>query len=63
VIIAARRLAHLPGMTAALTDLPVLGVPVRNKTLDGLIPARSRRCQRRASGRWRWAKPGRATPG
>ena len=28
--------AHLPGMTASLTDLPVLGVPVRSKTLDGL---------------------------
>jgi 5-(carboxyamino)imidazole ribonucleotide mutase len=28
--------AHLPGMTASLTNLPVLGVPVRTKTLDGL---------------------------
>jgi 5-(carboxyamino)imidazole ribonucleotide mutase len=28
--------AHLPGMTAAMTALPVLGVPVRSKTLDGL---------------------------
>lgn len=28
--------AHLPGMVAALTELPVLGVPVRSKTLDGL---------------------------
>ncbi|HEY2706782.1 MAG TPA: 5-(carboxyamino)imidazole ribonucleotide mutase [Caulobacteraceae bacterium] len=28
--------AHLPGMTASLTNLPVLGVPVRSKTLDGL---------------------------
>jgi 5-(carboxyamino)imidazole ribonucleotide mutase len=28
--------AHLPGMTASLTELPVLGVPVRSKTLDGL---------------------------
>jgi 5-(carboxyamino)imidazole ribonucleotide mutase len=28
--------AHLPGMTASLTSLPVLGVPVRTKTLDGL---------------------------
>lgn len=28
--------AHLPGMCAALTTLPVLGVPVRSKTLDGL---------------------------
>ncbi|MDX2289006.1 MAG: 5-(carboxyamino)imidazole ribonucleotide mutase [Hyphomicrobiaceae bacterium] len=28
--------AHLPGMTAALTDLPVLGVPVHSKSLSGL---------------------------
>ncbi len=28
--------AHLPGMTAALTALPVLGVPVESKTLSGI---------------------------
>ncbi|HXQ64228.1 MAG TPA: 5-(carboxyamino)imidazole ribonucleotide mutase [Steroidobacteraceae bacterium] len=28
--------AHLPGMTAAKTTLPVLGVPVQSKTLNGL---------------------------
>jgi 5-(carboxyamino)imidazole ribonucleotide mutase len=28
--------AHLPGMISALTHLPVLGVPVRTKSLDGL---------------------------
>jgi 5-(carboxyamino)imidazole ribonucleotide mutase len=28
--------AHLPGMTAAFTTLPVLGVPVESKTLHGL---------------------------
>jgi 5-(carboxyamino)imidazole ribonucleotide mutase len=28
--------AHLPGMTAALTLLPVLGVPVESRTLKGL---------------------------
>ncbi len=28
--------AHLPGMTAAKTHLPVLGVPVQSKTLNGL---------------------------
>jgi len=27
--------AHLPGMCASMTDLPVLGVPVRSKALDG----------------------------
>jgi 5-(carboxyamino)imidazole ribonucleotide mutase len=28
--------AHLPGMTASLTDLPVLGVPVESKALKGM---------------------------
>src|SRR5690606_9143823 len=28
--------AHLPGMIAALTTLPVLGVPVRSDALSGL---------------------------
>ncbi len=28
--------AHLPGMTAAMTPLPVLGVPVESKALKGL---------------------------
>jgi 5-(carboxyamino)imidazole ribonucleotide mutase len=28
--------AHLPGMTASKTHLPVIGVPIRSATLDGL---------------------------
>ncbi|MGH8260664.1 MAG: 5-(carboxyamino)imidazole ribonucleotide mutase, partial [Steroidobacteraceae bacterium] len=28
--------AHLPGMAAAKTTLPVLGVPVQSRTLNGL---------------------------
>jgi 5-(carboxyamino)imidazole ribonucleotide mutase len=28
--------AHLPGMTAAKTSLPVIGVPVRSKALNGM---------------------------
>src|SRR5438105_7514162 len=28
--------AHLPGMCAAKTDLPVLGVPVESRSLNGL---------------------------
>ena len=28
--------AHLPGMTAALTQIPVIGVPIRSRTLDGI---------------------------
>jgi 5-(carboxyamino)imidazole ribonucleotide mutase len=36
IIAGAGGAAHLPGMTAAKTLLPVIGVPVRGKTLDGL---------------------------
>ncbi|MGZ5863217.1 MAG: 5-(carboxyamino)imidazole ribonucleotide mutase, partial [Methyloceanibacter sp.] len=28
--------AHLPGMTASMTVLPVLGVPIESRTLKGL---------------------------
>ena len=28
--------AHLPGMTASLTDIPVIGVPIESKSLKGL---------------------------
>ncbi|MCX3067347.1 MAG: 5-(carboxyamino)imidazole ribonucleotide mutase [Cetobacterium sp.] len=28
--------AHLPGMVASLTDLPVIGVPIESKTLKGI---------------------------
>ena len=27
--------AHLPGMTAAMTELPVLGVPIKSRALSG----------------------------
>jgi 5-(carboxyamino)imidazole ribonucleotide mutase len=36
IIAGAGGAAHLPGMTAAKTSLPVLGVPVESKTLKGL---------------------------
>jgi 5-(carboxyamino)imidazole ribonucleotide mutase len=36
IIAGAGGAAHLPGMTAAKTQLPVIGVPVRGSTLDGL---------------------------
>jgi 5-(carboxyamino)imidazole ribonucleotide mutase len=36
IIAGAGGAAHLPGMTASLTELPVLGVPVPSKTMDGL---------------------------
>jgi len=35
VIAGAGGAAHLPGMTAAMTPLPVFGVPVESKTLSG----------------------------
>lgn len=28
--------AHLPGMTASHTSLPVIGVPIKSKSLDGM---------------------------
>jgi 5-(carboxyamino)imidazole ribonucleotide mutase len=36
IIAGAGGAAHLPGMTAAMTPLPVLGVPVSSKSLSGL---------------------------
>ncbi len=36
VIAGAGGAAHLPGMAASMTNLPVLGVPVQSKALSGL---------------------------
>ena len=36
IIAGAGGAAHLPGMVAALTPLPVLGVPVKSKALKGM---------------------------
>jgi 5-(carboxyamino)imidazole ribonucleotide mutase len=36
IIAGAGGAAHLPGMTAAKTSLPVLGVPIESKTLKGM---------------------------
>ncbi|WP_417810221.1 5-(carboxyamino)imidazole ribonucleotide mutase [Thalassospira alkalitolerans] len=36
IIAGAGGAAHLPGMAAAMTPLPVLGVPVQSRTLKGL---------------------------
>ena len=36
VIAGAGGAAHLPGMAAAMTTLPVIGVPIRSKALNGL---------------------------
>ena len=36
IIAGAGGAAHLPGMAASMTHLPVLGVPVQSKALDGM---------------------------
>ena len=36
IIAGAGGAAHLPGMVAALTTLPVIGVPVKTRTLNGI---------------------------
>lgn len=36
IIAGAGGAAHLPGMVAAKTPLPVIGVPIKSKTLNGL---------------------------
>ncbi len=36
IIAGAGGAAHLPGMVAAMTRIPVLGVPVQSKALDGM---------------------------
>jgi len=36
IIAGAGGAAHLPGMTASMTRLPVLGVPVQSRALDGM---------------------------
>ena len=36
IIAAAGKAAHLPGVLAAFTVLPVIGIPIKSTTLDGL---------------------------
>jgi 5-(carboxyamino)imidazole ribonucleotide mutase len=36
IIAGAGGAAHLPGMVASMTQLPVLGVPIKSKSLNGL---------------------------
>ena len=47
IIAGAGGAAHLPGMCAAKTTLPVLGVPVQSKSLNGQIGRAS--CRARVS--------------
>ena len=64
IIAGAGGAAHLPGMCAAQTVLPVLGVPVQSKALSGMDSLLSI-VQMPAGipvGTWRLAKPERKTP-
>ncbi len=36
IIAAAGKAAHLPGVLAAYTPLPVIGIPVKSSTMDGM---------------------------
>src|SRR3990167_7085652 len=36
IIAGAGGAAHLPGMTAAMTSLPVIGVPIKTSTMNGI---------------------------
>lgn len=36
LIAAAGKAAHLPGVLAAVTNLPVIGLPIKSSTMDGL---------------------------
>jgi 5-(carboxyamino)imidazole ribonucleotide mutase len=36
IIAGAGGAAHLPGVTAAFTTLPIIGIPIKSKSLDGL---------------------------
>lgn len=47
IICAAGKAAHLAGVIAAHTTLPVIGIPIKSSTLDGLdAPYLQFRCQR-----------------
>ena len=65
IIAGAGGAAHLPGMTASMTALPVLGVPIESQALKGLDSLfRSSRCRPAfRSERWRSARRERPTPG
>jgi 5-(carboxyamino)imidazole ribonucleotide mutase len=55
IIAGAGGAAHLPGMTAAKTQLPVIGVPVKSQALAG---SRSYKCRPASrSPRWRSGTP------
>ena len=67
IIAGAGGAAHLPGMAASMTSLPVIGVPVQSKALKGLdsllsivqMPAGVPVATRRARCHWRGARSAR----
>lgn len=61
IIAAAGKAAHLAGVLAAHTVLPVIGIPVKSSTLDGLDSLLST-VQMPSASRWpRWRWTGRRT--
>ena len=46
ILSAAGKAAHLGGVLAAHTTLPVIGIPVKSSTLDGLDALQPYRCRR-----------------
>ncbi len=63
IIAAAGKAAHLAGVLAAHTTLPVIGIPVKSSTLDGLDALLCHRADALAASRWRPSpSTGRKTP-
>jgi 5-(carboxyamino)imidazole ribonucleotide mutase len=58
IIAGAGGAAHLPGMTASYTTLPVIGVPVKSKSLDGMdsLLSIAKRCSCGHSFNWKFCK-------
>ena len=63
IIAAAGKAAHLGGVLAAHTTLPVIGIPVKSSTLDGLdaLQSTGRRMQRSSPCRC-WRSPMKGLP-
>jgi len=51
IIAGAGGAAHLPGMVASMTPLPVVGVPVKSRALNGLVLAAVDRADARGRSR------------
>src|SRR3712207_2860325 len=51
IIAAAGKAAHLPGVVAAQTVIPVVGLPIKSSTIDGLR-SEERRVGKECRSRW-----------